>query len=117
NPDSVYALKVYFQGDKSMYRIIEIASEDVLDALHWAIQNALGWDDEHLYSFYMNGEKYNEWYQIACPYEEDARVHTTEIRLGELGLGLKAKFLYHFDYGDDHRFDVEVIGIQPKEAG
>ena len=33
--------------------------------------------------------------------------------IGDLGLVRKHKFLYYFDYGDSHKFEVEVVGIHP----
>ena len=71
---------------------------------------------DHLYSFYMNGQLYDQRYTFACPYEEDRPPWTDEAIIGELGLVVKHKFLYYFDYGDSHQFEVEVVGIRPQAA-
>ena len=34
----------------------------------------------------------------------------------DLGLPLKHKFMYYFDYGDSHQFEIEVVGIEPQAA-
>ena len=34
--------------------------------------------------------------------------------LGELGLVRRHKFLYLFDYGDSHLFEIDVVDIQGK---
>jgi hypothetical protein len=34
--------------------------------------------------------------------------------IGALGLVVNHKFLYLFDYGDNHRFEVEVVGLTPE---
>jgi len=31
-----------------------------------------------------------------------------------LGLRMKQKFLYLYDYGDEHRFEVQLVGINPE---
>jgi hypothetical protein len=31
---------------------------------------------------------------------------TTEIAIGELGLAVRHRFLYVFDYGDNHQFEI-----------
>jgi hypothetical protein len=114
NPGGVYAFKVKFMWDKRIYRTIELRSEQTLDELHFAIQQAIHWDADHLYSFYMNGELYDDRYGFSCPYEEDRPPWTDEAVLGELGLVLGHKFLYYFDYGDSHKFEVEVVAIHPQ---
>lgn len=114
NPGGVYALKVKFGGDKRIYRTIELRSEQTLDDLHFAIQRAIKWDADHLYSFYMNGVLRDQRYAFACPYEEDRPPWTDEAVLGELGLTAGHKFLYYFDYGDGHQFEVQVVGIKPE---
>lgn len=37
--------------------------------------------------------------------------------LDSLGLKLKRKILYLFDYGDGHEFDVEVLAINERAQG
>jgi hypothetical protein len=114
NPGGVYAFKVKFMWAKSIYRTIELRSEQTLDDLHFAIQRAIKWDADHLYSFYMNGQLHDKRYAFACPFEDDHPPWTDEAIIGELGLVLKHKFLYYFDYGDSHQFEVEVVGIRPQ---
>lgn len=114
NPGGVYAFKVKLMWDKRIYRTIEVKSEQTLDDLHFAIQRAIDWDADHLYSFYMNGKLYDQHYGFSCPENEDSPPFTDEARIGELGLVMKHKFLYYFDYGDSHQFEVEVVGIHPQ---
>ncbi len=94
--------------------VVETAYE-TLEELHLAIQAAYRWDNDHLYSFFLNGERYDERYGFNCPLEEDTPRNTDEWKIGELGLTVNHKFLYFFDYGDSHEFDVEVVGIKPRD--
>jgi hypothetical protein len=114
NPDGAYAFKVKFTWNKHINCTIELRSEQTLEDLHFAIQQAINWDADHLYSFYMNGELYDDRYGFACPFEKDRPPWTNEAVLGELGLVLGHKFLYYFDYGDSHKFEVEVVEIHPR---
>ena len=116
NPGGVYDFKVMMLRDKRIYRAIAARSEQTLADLQEFIQHAFDWDNDHLYCFYMNGRKYDERYQFACDYEEDRPPWASEAVIGELGLAKKHRFLYHFDYGDDHLFEVEVVDIRP-DAG
>ena len=113
NPDGVYDFKVMMLRNKRIYRTITARSEQTLADLQGFIQHAFDWDNDHLYCFYMNGRKYDERYQFACNYEKDRPPWAAEAVIGELGLVKKHRFLYHFDYGDDHLFEVEVVDIRP----
>ena len=115
-PGGVYAFQVYFRRAKSVFnRTVELQAEQTLDDLHRAIQHALEWDSDHLYSFFLNNdERDDELYRFSCPYEEDRPPWTDEAVLGELGLVRRHKFLYLFDYGDSHLFQIDVVGIQEK---
>ncbi len=114
NPGGVYAFKVKFMWDKRIFRTIELRSEQILDNLHFAIQEAIGWDADHLYAFYLNGKLYDEQYAFVCSVDEEALFSTDEAVIGELGLVVKQKFVYLFDFGDSHQFEVEVLGIHPQ---
>jgi hypothetical protein len=113
-PGGVFAFKVSFSHTKIMSRTIELKSEQTLDDLHFAIQRAIDWDADHLYSFFMNGKRRDERYRFSCPFEDADPPSTDEAIIGELGLVKGHTFLYYFDYGDSHEFDVQVVDIQPK---
>ena len=112
NPGGVYELKVTLSWARGFHCVIAARSEDSLEELHWAIQDAFGWDADHLYSFAMNGQLYDERYAFASPDEEERPALTSEAIIGELGLTLNHSFLYYFDYGDSHEFEVKVVGIR-----
>jgi hypothetical protein len=114
NPGGVYAFKVKFNWNKRIYRTIELRSEQTLDDLHFAIQRAIDWDADHLYSFFVGSVAHDDRYRISCPYEEDYPPWTSEVQVGDLGLSKRHKFLYYFDYGDSHGFEVEVVDIRPQ---
>lgn len=114
NPQGVYTFKVKLRGLAGMHRVIVLRSTDTLHDLHLAIQHAIRWDADHLYSFYLNNKRYDERYQYSSPWERDSPRWADQVELGALGLALKHVFMYYFDYGDSHEFDVEVVGIAPQ---
>ena len=116
NPGGVYIFKVKFKWAKRIFRSIAVRSEQTLDDLHHAIQHAIAWDADHLFSFFMNGDRADDAYRVRCPYEADADalLLTNAAVIGELGLVRKHRFLYYFDYGDRHEFEVETIDIRPQ---
>jgi hypothetical protein len=115
HPDGSYIFKVKFRYAKSIYRTFEILSRQTLEDLHDAILDSIGWDYDHLYSFFLYGEAWGEVDRFSSPYE-DGEPLTTEAVIGELGLVKKHKFLYLYDYGDQNEFEVEVVDIHPQSA-
>jgi hypothetical protein len=113
NPDGVYDFKVIQLQNRRVHRTIAVQSEQTLRDLQRFIQHAFEWDNDHLFCFYMNGRKYDDRYSFACAHEKDRPPWAHEAVIGELGLVKKHRFLYHFDYGDDHLFEIEVIDIRP----
>jgi hypothetical protein len=146
NPDQVYFLKVKLRGVRST-RTIAILPDQTLESLHYAIQHAFDWDADHLYSFYMSGNRDEQRYEIRCPEldsqgsftlwsmttinvhnaqrsvaEDDAdgeagERDTTNTQIGTLGLVPKHAFIYFFDYGDCHEFTVTVLRSEPQADG
>jgi len=114
NPRGAYSFEIKYKWMKGITRTIELKSEQTLWDLHEAIQRAFKWDSDHLYSFFMNGQKWNRRYGFASPDEEDHPPFADEAVIGELGLTPKHKFLYYFDYGDSHEFEIQVVGIYPQ---
>ena len=112
-----YTLKVKFKYAKRIWRSIEVRADQTLDDLHAAIQAALDWDGDHLYSFFMSNQAWDEESEYASPEGEtmwdESAPKADDAKIGSLGLQLKQKFMYIFDFGDEHRFEVEVIGINP----
>lgn len=109
-PVKTYVLRLTMPPSKGFSRDIEIAEDQNLEDLHLTIQKALGWDDDHLYSFFMGRRPYDRATEIGSPWSDSAR-HTYQVTLGSLGLKAKQKFFYLFDYGDSHLFALQVLKI------
>jgi hypothetical protein len=164
HPRDVYKIKLTTAEFPGVERVIAIRADQTLEDLHLAIQQALDWDDDHLYTFYMSGKERDQDYEIPCAYvvtdgddlfgpaewivdepgdglagdagapaalpadapeppaaeddedEGDLPFCAETAVLGELGLPLKHKFLYLFDFGDDHLFTLTVAGVEPRTA-
>lgn len=91
--NKIVILKVSFRRRKDVWRKIELKTNNTLVDLNDAIQDAIGWDNDHLYSFFMNGkEDYDSEY--TCPYEPEGR-KTANIKISQLNLqNVKKKCLF-----------------------
>ena len=110
-----YTFRVNHRALPKVWRDIELAEDQTLEDLHLAIQQAYGWYDDHLYSFYMSGRAWDSSSEIGSPWS-DAPVHTHQVQIGQLDIKVGRKILYLFDYGDNHEFDVTFLSIN-SQAG
>jgi hypothetical protein len=83
---------------------LAVRADQHLTVLHDAIQEAFGWDDDHLYSFWLDGrfwgERAQEYTSRVVP---DDAPQTADVPLAELDLATGQKIAYVFDFGDEWR--------------
>ncbi|MBE0515888.1 MAG: plasmid pRiA4b ORF-3 family protein [Methanophagales archaeon] len=106
--DGTYIFKVALAKDR--WRRIEISADHTLFDLHRAIQKAYNFDDDHLYSFFMDGKPWSHE-RFTSPYEDEGP-WVDDVRIGELGLFVGQNILYLFDYGDEWHFRVDLEEIR-----
>jgi hypothetical protein len=109
---SVYEFKV--QLDRSCYRVIACAGKHTFEELHLAIQEAFDFDNDHLYSFFMDGKPWSRA-AINHPYCEEPPF-ADEVLIGQVGLREKQTILYLFDYGDSWEFQVMLTAIHEADV-
>ena len=106
-----FTLKVTYRRAPDAWFIIELHTHQTLHHLHTAILDAADFDAGHLYSFYLSGRAWDKDTQYAS---QQAR-HSSRTRLADLRLRLKQRWLYLFDDGNLHEFDVQLIAISPAQ--
>lgn len=104
-----WRVRVRLQWQPTVWRVIELRGDHTLQDLHYAIQSAFGWDDDHLYAFYLSGRAWDSLTAIERPYEETDPPTADEVTLIELDPRPKQQFLYIFDFGDELRHEIEVL--------
>lgn len=105
-----YTFRINHRALPEVWRDIELAEDQTLEDLHLMIQQAYGWNDDHLYSFFMSGKPWDKSSEVGSPWS-DSRIHTHQVELNMLKLVDGQKFLYIFDYGENQKFDVVVLRI------
>jgi len=121
---------IYYLGQcgcgfsREVARKIELKETQTLDDLHEAIIiQSFGWDDPHMYSFHFDNIPYskNRSKEYSCDPEPDmfngAKPNSTKVKLKGLNLKKNQKFLFVFDFGDDHQFGINVEGFGEAEKG
>jgi Plasmid pRiA4b ORF-3-like protein len=94
-------------GFDGVHRTIAIRDDLTLVDLHYALQSAFDWDDDHLYAFWSNGAFWStdcEHYlhPLHAP-STDARCRSAYTPLVELGLDVGDKIAYVFDFASEWR--------------
>lgn len=97
-----YVLQVSL--DKSSWSF-HVGSSCTLEDFHLAIQEAIGFDNDNLYYFSVDGKKY---FHDAC-YDETQ--FASQCPLGVLSLHKNTTFTYLFDFGDCWNFQIKVKDI------
>jgi hypothetical protein len=106
----------------TLYRDVEVESTDTLHTLAWGITRAFGFDFDHAFGFFsrLTGRVFAspiryELLADAAANGASRSVHDTSVARAFPRLG--RKMLFVFDYGDEWRFRVEVIGRGETAAG
>ncbi len=107
---AAYTFKVSL--GKNIWRKIVVSYEHTMEDLHDLIQKAFHFDNDHLYSFYMDG-KANSKNAIHSP-EGFQKPFASEAVIGELKLYRGQRICYLYDYGDEWLFDILLLDIDPK---
>ncbi|WP_243292957.1 plasmid pRiA4b ORF-3 family protein [Bacillus sp. FJAT-47783] len=106
--EGVYTFKVSLED--TVWRKFKLSSLHTLLDLHNMIQRTFEFNDDHLYSFFMDGVAWSR-NSISSP-DDDSGPYVHEVTIGELRLKVNQRFLYLFDYGSEWHFTVELIHIQ-----
>jgi hypothetical protein len=105
-----YTFKVQLDmSGPTVWRRIELSHAHTLLDLHEAILQSVGFQDDHLFAFFMDNKPFSP-NRFVSNHEPDYPP-ASEARIGELNLETGARFLYIFDYGDNWQFSILVESI------
>jgi hypothetical protein len=113
--NKVFVFKAKLFDKKRVWRQIEIQGSNTLDDLHKLIFESFNLEYGHLYSFFMSNKAWDRDSEFCHP-ESDGNP-ASEAKISSLNLSPKQKFMYIYDYGDEHRFEVELMDIRDSEEG
>jgi hypothetical protein len=109
----VYQLKITLKDIKPPVWRRVLVPNCSLDTLHEVIQAAMGWDNDHLHEFQIDGQRYTDP-QSAGQMDDEV---DAEFELDQLITKEKSKFTYNYDFGDDWRHEIVVEKILPPGEG
>jgi len=115
----VYQLKITLKGIKPpVWRRIQVPTTFNFNDLHFAIQDAMGWEDSHLHGFELVSPKDGTPELIGVPEDDTMGQRTIDEKKKKLsqyfGKGIE-KAVYVYDYGDDWTHEIKLENIFPTD--
>lgn len=109
----VYQFRVELSDTKpAIWRVFQV-EDCTLEALHLAIQGAMGWDNSHLYEFVIRGTHYTSRSPVDLDWGDDIEGEDAAgVRLSELfptGRRLQSRYIYDFGDSWEHVVTFEQI--------
>ena len=104
----VYQLRVVLRGISPLiWRRLLVRDDSTVADLHATMQIALGWSGEHLHRFVIQGRQYGH----------DGCIDPRRVRLAALGLRVRERFVYEYDFTDNWQHDLRVEQVLPLAPG
>lgn len=108
----MYVLDAQLVGHAGVRRAIGVRADRTLVDLHYALQSAFGWDDDHLYSFWLDG---SFWGAESAHYMHPEHARSLDppgksacARLEELDIAEGRQIAYVFDLEREWRVALRV---------
>jgi Plasmid pRiA4b ORF-3-like protein len=112
-PDGLAEIALVFDAEllnvRGVRARLAVLERQPLTTLHVAIQQAFGWYDDHLYSFWLDGSFFgSDEVELTTPDAPDEGIATADVPLAELDLRPGQRIGYVFDFGDEWRVRLTV---------
>ena len=109
-----YVFEAKLVGHRGVSRTFALAGDQTLELLHVLLRGGFGWEEDHLYSFWLDGEFWGDpASEYTAPFEPEEGAQTADVPLDELGLEPGRRIAYVFDFGDEWRVDLRIADIRP----
>ncbi len=115
-----YVFRAELVGFEGVRRTVSVQNDLTLIDLHYALQSAFGWDDDHLYSFWLDGAF---WGAEDGHYMHPFHAASIEppgrsacARLDELDLAAGQQLAYVFDFVLEWRVALTLKEVRPVDG-
>jgi Plasmid pRiA4b ORF-3-like protein len=96
----------------AIWRRVLVPSDQSLADLHNTLQIVMGWDDTHLHRFLIHGKAYGISRDGGLWFRDDPK----QIRLSDLHLRIKERFLYEYDFEAFWQHQIRLEHILPVDS-
>ncbi|MEO1350269.1 MAG: plasmid pRiA4b ORF-3 family protein [Cyanobacteria bacterium J06635_15] len=91
-----------------IWRRLLVSDTHTIADLHYILQIAMGWSDDHLNCFTIHGKEYGVYHSGGIGFSDDPET----VRLADLQLREREKFRYEYDFTDRWQHQLQVEAIQ-----
>ncbi|HSO51268.1 MAG TPA: plasmid pRiA4b ORF-3 family protein [Actinomycetes bacterium] len=102
-------------GGRGIWRELELAVDQTLAELGECILAAFGFEDDHLWSFFLSGRPWDRASEYARLPDPPVGDRKRGVRVG--AAPPREEFLFLFDYGDEWHFGVRLVRTGEVEPG
>jgi hypothetical protein len=96
------------------WRLLAVPHTCTMDVLAAAVLDAFEFDHDHLYEFLVEN-RFGSVRHINHPYMDEP-LYADETTIGELSLQPGQFMVFHYDFGDDWEFGIDVERIEPENS-
>ena len=101
----VYRLHVWIhQISPMIWRRLLVRSDSTIADLHYTIQIAFGWSDEHLNMFHIHGQDYGVYHEGGISFSTDP----DRVRLRDFKFRDNERFRYEYNFSDCWQHEVRI---------
>ena len=115
NVVNIYTFKVSLKDAPRIWRKIDIRGNQTLHQLHEAIFQAFERFDEHIYAFFLSNKPWDISTEYGLPDPESEAKNAKRTKIDSLGLQVKNRFLYLFDFEVEWWHSIELLSIKEEE--
>jgi Plasmid pRiA4b ORF-3-like protein len=109
-PRAIYQLHILLlKMSPAIWRRVLVPSDQSLADLHHTLQIVMGWDDTHLHRFLIHGKAHGISREGGLCISSNPK----QIRLSDLHLQIKERFLYEYDFEACWQHQVRLERILP----
>lgn len=110
----IYQLHVWIRQISPMiWRRLLVRSDSSIADLHYTLQIAFGWSDEHLNQFRIHGQAYGVYHDGGINFSKNPRL----VKLSDFKFRKNDRFMYEYDFGDFWEHSVRLEARLPVEEG
>ena len=111
----VYVFRAALVGFRGVSRKLAVRADQTLEDVHRLLQAAFGWDDDHLYAFWLSGKFWDRepGSGFGRPgFCRDSGDRSARVKLSRLGLDVGQAIAYVFDFGDEWRVRLKLVELR-----
>ena len=110
----IYRLHVWIRQISPMiWRRLLLRGDSTIADLHYTLQIAFGWSDEHLHQFRIHGQAYGVYHDGGINFSTNPGL----VKLSDFKFRKNERFIYEYDFGDFWEHSVRLEARLPAKGG